>query len=273
MQINGNIDRLDQDFIEGWITVADEPARKLTLDVMLDETVIGHAVADEFREDLQQAGIGDGRCAFSFNVPAFLPKSDRDRLQIRLENSIVYLATPAFHVGAAEPMRQTRALIDMQRFFDIIASLDRLERGEDAFALLRERVALCPDQPDYALALAGRSLQYRSVEESLAFLAATYHRFPEVAETYTQYADALLTAGRADEAEAILTAGRARFPELTYVASSTPPPRASAPIATPNVATTQMDSEVLNVAAPPSPLAARRCVTVPRASLGKSRVS
>jgi hypothetical protein len=54
MQINSNIDRLDEDLIEGWITVSDEPARKLTLDVMLDETVIGHVVADQFREDLLQ---------------------------------------------------------------------------------------------------------------------------------------------------------------------------------------------------------------------------
>jgi hypothetical protein len=93
LQITGSIDRQDDERIEGWITVVGEPERKLILDVMLDGERIGQCVADRLREDLRDAGIGDGACAFLFEVPLRVAEASARRLRLRLVNSIVYVDT------------------------------------------------------------------------------------------------------------------------------------------------------------------------------------
>ena len=91
MRIIGSLDRCDAEVVEGWLFLPDDPDEKLALEFVLEGQVIGHAVADRFREDLFAARLGDGCCAFSFRTPAFLPKSDLDRIEVRLLDSVVVL--------------------------------------------------------------------------------------------------------------------------------------------------------------------------------------
>src|ERR1700730_17237977 len=91
MRIIGHVDRCDEHFIAGWITIPDTIETKLRLEFLLDEKVIGRCVADQFRQDLKDASIGDGQCAFSFQTPEFIPKRDISRIIVRLEISIVCL--------------------------------------------------------------------------------------------------------------------------------------------------------------------------------------
>ena len=68
---------------------------------MLGEAVIAHPVADQFRADLKEAGVGDGHCAFSVKTPAFVPKSDLPRVRVRLEHSLVFLGSIGAEGAAA----------------------------------------------------------------------------------------------------------------------------------------------------------------------------
>lgn len=91
MQILGSVDRCDEAFIEGWVTVAGQPDIKLGLEFRLGDEVVGRCVANVLRKDLKDAGIGDGECAFSFDTPVFVPKSELKRIAVHIEGSNVAL--------------------------------------------------------------------------------------------------------------------------------------------------------------------------------------
>lgn len=91
MRVLGSVDRCDEALIEGWITVVGNPSDKLDLEVMLRGEVIGRCVADQFRQDLKDADIGDGHCAFSFPIPSFVPASEIRQIAVRLAESVVIL--------------------------------------------------------------------------------------------------------------------------------------------------------------------------------------
>jgi hypothetical protein len=91
MQILGSVDRCDETFIEGWVTIVGQPDVKLGLEFRLGEEVVGRCIANSLRGDLKDAKIGDGECAFSFETPVFVPKSELKRLTVQLEGSNVVL--------------------------------------------------------------------------------------------------------------------------------------------------------------------------------------
>jgi phytanoyl-CoA hydroxylase len=93
MRIIGHVDRCAEAFIAGWITIPDADEIKLGLEFLLNGEVIGRCVADQFRQDLKDAGLGGGNCAFSFQTPAFISKREIKRIIIRLEHSNVLLPT------------------------------------------------------------------------------------------------------------------------------------------------------------------------------------
>jgi phytanoyl-CoA hydroxylase len=93
MRIIGHVDRCDDAFIAGGITIPDADDIKLGLEFLLNGEVIGRCAADQFRQDLKDAGLGGGNCAFSFQTPAFISKREINRIIVRLENSNVLLPT------------------------------------------------------------------------------------------------------------------------------------------------------------------------------------
>jgi hypothetical protein len=106
MIINGNIDRCDEKLLEGWITLVEQPETKLRLEVLLGTRMIGQCVANLYRQDLKDINIGNGSCAFSFKMPAFLSKDQCRDLVVRLEGSSVYLRSG--HAAADTPTTPVR---------------------------------------------------------------------------------------------------------------------------------------------------------------------
>lgn len=94
MSIAGHIDRLDRERIEGWIVDRNDPSRRIALDVCAGERVVAQVVADGFRQDLADAKLGDGNCAFSFQPPAFLSSSELNSLTFRLAGGDLVLPLP-----------------------------------------------------------------------------------------------------------------------------------------------------------------------------------
>ena len=57
---------------DGWLQSSDWPGAAPVIELRADDRVIASATADRHRPDLAQAGIGDGRHGFSFEVEASL---------------------------------------------------------------------------------------------------------------------------------------------------------------------------------------------------------
>jgi len=91
VQIRGSIDRIDGGLIEGWITIIEAPELKIALEIWLGDDLIGRTAADRFRPDLLEHEIGDGQCAFRFEVPSFIanPELLKD-VRFKFENSDVF---------------------------------------------------------------------------------------------------------------------------------------------------------------------------------------
>jgi GT2 family glycosyltransferase len=82
----GNIDRLDAGVLFGW-AAAKESHEPLTIDVIMDDIVIGHGIASEYREDLEAAEIHEGM--HGFQIPVDIPSShsgDRNILLVNAES-------------------------------------------------------------------------------------------------------------------------------------------------------------------------------------------
>lgn len=53
----------------GWVWEPTDPAKRLTVEVTVDGTLLRRREASDFRPDLPDAGVGDGRYAFSVELP------------------------------------------------------------------------------------------------------------------------------------------------------------------------------------------------------------
>jgi hypothetical protein len=68
LALRGNVDRVTSDRIEGWAQNPDCPEIPICLDIYLGDRLIGQTLANRYREDLEQAGLGSGRHRFTFVV-------------------------------------------------------------------------------------------------------------------------------------------------------------------------------------------------------------
>ena len=65
--LRGFIDRVTPQVIEGWAQNADHPEAPVCLDIFAGDRLIGQVLANHYRKDLEHAGLGSGRHAFSFS--------------------------------------------------------------------------------------------------------------------------------------------------------------------------------------------------------------
>jgi phytanoyl-CoA hydroxylase len=91
VSIKGHIDRCDKERLEGWVFSAAEPLKQFTLQIFTGDLLLGETAADRLRPDLQAAGYGSGRCAFSYQMPHFLPKGALKNIRMRITDSIAWM--------------------------------------------------------------------------------------------------------------------------------------------------------------------------------------
>ena len=74
------IDRIDhRGWLIGWAFCPHHPKQRLQLSIKVNDNLVAEAVANCFRRDLLEKGIGDGECAFSVKIPeSLLDGSSRD---------------------------------------------------------------------------------------------------------------------------------------------------------------------------------------------------
>jgi glycosyltransferase involved in cell wall biosynthesis len=85
--LTGNLDRVTRDgWVSGWCWDPAHPTARVTLDVLVDEEVVGSTLAANWRADLQQAGIGDGSHGFSYALP-YEVLAQKGTLRVRVQEA------------------------------------------------------------------------------------------------------------------------------------------------------------------------------------------
>jgi glycosyltransferase involved in cell wall biosynthesis len=78
----GNLEIVTRDRIEGWAFQEDSPQSPVPLVFLTNGEVIARALANRHRDDLERAGIGDGRHGFSISIPGGLSPLSRHVIQV-----------------------------------------------------------------------------------------------------------------------------------------------------------------------------------------------
>jgi autotransporter-associated beta strand protein len=67
--LRGSLDLVSATLIEGWAQSEAQPEARVCLDILVGGAPIGQVIADRYRHDLREAGIGGGCHAFAFAPP------------------------------------------------------------------------------------------------------------------------------------------------------------------------------------------------------------
>ena len=65
----GYVDFTGATLVSGWARNVSQPNERLDIDILVDDQPFTTIRADQLRQDLIDAGKGDGRCAFIFQIP------------------------------------------------------------------------------------------------------------------------------------------------------------------------------------------------------------
>lgn len=84
--LRGAVDYFDGTNIGGWIYSAEVPMRDRGVLAFVDGVCIGAGKVENLRQDLADAGLGDGYCGFNFTISLPDP-ADAPRVVVRLEAS------------------------------------------------------------------------------------------------------------------------------------------------------------------------------------------
>jgi microcystin-dependent protein len=92
--LRGAIDEVSAHRIAGWAQTADHPEAPVCLDIYANGQLIGQVLANRYRKDLEQAGIGSGHHGFAFTSPiAVAPHTIEVRRS--LDGAVVAFASDA----------------------------------------------------------------------------------------------------------------------------------------------------------------------------------
>ena len=126
--LQSNTEFTDRTGVKGWIWDPREPQKRIALELLDGDTALATVLADDYRADLEQAGIGDGRHGFAISFNETLLPYARHVLHLRPVGSKDEL--PSF------PLMLTRdeAGFDQSvRFIlgNVVAEANRAETAED----------------------------------------------------------------------------------------------------------------------------------------------
>lgn len=77
MRLRLNVDICNDTRISGWAIYDEDPSRRVVLDLLVDGKFHAKLFARNKREDLEKAGLGDGRCAFQYQFSKLVRARDR----------------------------------------------------------------------------------------------------------------------------------------------------------------------------------------------------
>jgi hypothetical protein len=99
--IRGAIDYIASDRVGGWLFSEEASTKTRTVLAFLDGTCIGAGKIEQYREDLADAGVGDGYVGFNFGIGRVKP-DDRPRVTVRIEGSDLQLVQKSASIANPE---------------------------------------------------------------------------------------------------------------------------------------------------------------------------
>jgi len=81
-KLRGYVDRITGECVTGWAQNLDHPEAPVCLYILVSGVLVGQVLANRYREDLKQAGMGSGRHSFAFTVPPELDFAP-DEVEVR----------------------------------------------------------------------------------------------------------------------------------------------------------------------------------------------
>ena len=129
--LQGFVDGFDDGTLFGWAARPGD-ARPLTIEVLRDGRSLGTALASLYREDLKNAGIGDGRHGFEFRLPERERQAGAFALDVRDAESHLPLGQSPF-TAVEDPTR----VLSGARLRRFLADQDFTGRGLEIGALHR----------------------------------------------------------------------------------------------------------------------------------------
>ncbi|HEY2132131.1 MAG TPA: hypothetical protein VGH36_04020 [Acetobacteraceae bacterium] len=82
-RLESHMDSANRSTMSRWAIDRDNPDNPVLLEILVDGAPIDVVLADRYRDDLRQAGEGDGHCAFWFRLPQPLSPDRRHLVSIR----------------------------------------------------------------------------------------------------------------------------------------------------------------------------------------------
>jgi erythromycin esterase-like protein len=101
--LRGYIDRVSETCIAGWAQNTDYPEAPVCLDIYADGKLIGQVLANRYRDEFEQAGIGTGHHGFEFTPPAGLDFAT-DTVEVRRSLDGAALEFSADSRRASQPL-------------------------------------------------------------------------------------------------------------------------------------------------------------------------
>ncbi len=86
--VAGHLESLENGILTGWL-VDSAAAEAVEAEVLVDGEVVGRVVANRYRSDLDQAGIGGGRGGFSISLPASAERLEQVTVRRVLDGQVL----------------------------------------------------------------------------------------------------------------------------------------------------------------------------------------
>ena len=100
----GYVDAVRDNRVLGWAVDLSDPDRFVTVDLYHRDRLIGSAVANQFRKDLWQAGVGNGRHAFACDLPVVdRPTTIKLRARVRGSDNFLSMGGAQFFKAHLRP--------------------------------------------------------------------------------------------------------------------------------------------------------------------------
>ena len=99
----GHLDVARRDVVGGWAWDAQRPHAPVALEILNNGAVVARVTASDYRMDLENAGVGDGRHGFLWRIPGGLPPHQRHVIQVRRAGDDAELGQSPRIVEAARP--------------------------------------------------------------------------------------------------------------------------------------------------------------------------
>lgn len=142
MALRGHLDEADFRRLRGWAFDDEAPGNPVDLVVSVDQAPIGHVCANGFRQDLRDAGISDGRCAFDLDLEGLISPFGDHRFSVCSSRDGAHLVGSPVLVAGSE------------RFEDVKAVFARIATTVETDADLDARLGFLAAQTDMLLGIA-----------------------------------------------------------------------------------------------------------------------